>query len=120
MLTKTRAAARIVRAAIDKHFPRLAVVVRLTREDDGLIDLVVRLHPEVRIFWIAGTQADVERVKAKWYVTPLRAASLSEIADEWDVEAVLTSRASGAVYERDARTGLIRINPLAAEGASHD
>jgi hypothetical protein len=78
-------AARILRQAVDRHYPRLALLLDGAPREAELAALVARVAPRVR------------------RISRLRDRSL---------EIVLTSRIR-AVAERGA-DGVIRVNPLAA------
>ena len=77
-------AARILRQAVDRHYPRLALLLDGAPREAELADLVARVAPRVR--------------------------TISRVAR--DLEIVLTSRIR-AVAER-GDDGVIRVNPLAA------
>jgi hypothetical protein len=107
-------AARILRQAIDRHFPRLALVLIGAPREADLVDLLVRVNPDVKIF--ARDTRTIEAVKARYYVTPLRASgTVAAIAREWDLEAVLTTDQNAVA--QIGRDGLLRINPLAVRRA---
>ena len=80
-------AARILRQAVDRHFPRLALLLDGAPREAELRDLVTRIAPRVR------TISRPDR----------------------SFEIVLTSRIH-AVAER-GEDGVIRVNPLAARRA---
>lgn len=106
---------RLLKQAIDRYFPRLALILSGAPREAELVDLLIRINPDVKIF--ARDRATIEAIKSKYYVTPLRyARTVSAIAREWDLEAVLTTRIN-AVAER-GHDGIIRINPLAARRAA--
>ncbi len=107
--------ARLLKQAIDRYFPRLALVLSGAPREAELVDLLVRVNPDVKIF--ARDRETIEAIKATYYVTPLRTArTVSAIAREWGLEAILTTRIN-AVAER-GHDGVIRINPLAARRAA--
>jgi predicted component of type VI protein secretion system len=106
--------ARLLTQAIDRYFPRLALVLSGAPREAELVDLLIHIHPDVKIF--ARDRATIEAIQSRHYVTPLRfRGTVASIAREWDLEAILTTRIN-AVAER-GHDGIIRINPLAARRA---
>jgi len=88
---------RILKDAIDEHFPHIALVASDTPEDRVLIDLVVRVNPDVRIFRLGREIRGLLTEEA--------------FARQRGLHAVIDSRRAARPVER-AR-GLIRIHPLA-------
>ncbi len=87
-----------LRGAIARHFPRIALVIE-GEADLPLVDQVVRINPDVKIFAL---DSDViEPIKAKYYVTPIavRGALVSEaqIARSWKLDALISTAPHGGV-----------------------
>jgi hypothetical protein len=109
--------AEIVRYAVEAYFPNIALVTAFAPEDFELIDLLVRVNPDVKIFWLKGSvprdaaKAGIERIKSKHSVTPLRAESLAELTREWTITTVLTAARSASTFQ--TVDGLLLVNPFA-------
>ncbi len=102
-------AGEIIRAAIGRWFPEIALETSFAAEDLPLIEQVLAENADVKIFWRdtgdPAARGRAEFVKSKYYVTPLRTSPL-----EWNLGAVLVG-GRGPVLDRDPR-GLILVRPL--------
>ena len=87
-----------LRGAIARHFPRIALVIE-GQADLPLVDRVVRINPDVKIF--ALDQNVIEPIKAKYYVTPIPVrgalASEAQIARSWKLDALISATPDGGV-----------------------
>src|SRR5262245_30231267 len=106
-------AREILRNAVKRHFPHIAVAATSSPEDRVLVDLLVRVNPDVKILWLDPDWASAEEIKTRYYVTPIRASGtlVTErlLARRWDLRAIISGERGAA--PRSA--GLLRIHPLA-------
>ena len=106
----------ILRGAIGRYFPHVGFVTDFSRDDLALIDLIVRLNPNVKIFYrrtpytFRETDEVLARLNARYYITPIGVERFDPRA--WGLKALISStRAEVAPFVRDG--GLVRVNPLA-------
>jgi hypothetical protein len=97
--------------AIGHYFPDLALVAFGTPEDAVLIDLLVRVNPDVKILWL-GDEAGLEAIKTKYYVTPIHVkGSLFRAIREWNLKAIVRSERREPALEKNGDLRIVR--PLA-------
>ncbi len=110
---ETRARA-LLRDAVRRHFPHIAVAATAAPEDLVLVDLLVRINPDVKILWFDEDWAGAELVKSRYYVTPIRPGVFAEraLARRWNLHAIVTSARDSDEIERDRATGVTRVHPL--------